>query len=177
MSGPWPHAQPPRPGGAGDALCVLPPLGRMDSAQWRVLADVAASGGGELRVTPWRSVILPWGEAPWPADAGARIRAAGLVTAADSPWRSVTACTGKPGCAKSLADVRADARAVVTGSAGELPVHWSGCARRCGHPRGTAWVDLVATPDGYELNGRPTPYDRLAAALTAARTTTTPASQ
>ncbi|MFJ3883176.1 cobalamin biosynthesis protein CobG [Streptomyces sp. NPDC090077] len=172
-----PYAPPPRPGVHGDALCVLPPLGRPDSAQWRLLAEVADTAGGELRVTPWRSVVLP---GPDPGDGRALLAAAGLVTGPDSPWLSVTACTGRPGCAKSLADVRADARAVVREGrtdAAALPVHWSGCARRCGHPRGTAWADLVATPDGYELDGRPTPFADLAAALTAARTTTTPASQ
>ncbi|WP_405982970.1 cobalamin biosynthesis protein CobG [Streptomyces sp. NBC_00158] len=175
----WPYAEPARPGVHGDALCVLPPLGRLGSAQWRLLAEVAEAAGGGLRVTPWRSVVLPGAGTPGPVDGAARLAEAGLVTRPGEPWQTVTACTGKPGCAKSLADVRADARAVVTkdGAAVALPVHWSGCARRCGHPRGTAWLDLVATPDGYELDGRPTPFADLAAALTAARTTTTPASQ
>ncbi|ARE73896.1 precorrin-3B synthase [Streptomyces sp. Sge12] len=172
----WPYAPAPRPPGAGTraraTLCVLPPLGRVDSAQWRVLAQVAQEGGGELRVTPWRSVILPSVK----GDAPARIEDAGLVVAPDSPWETVTACTGRPGCAKSLADVRADARAVVDRARGPLPVHWSGCERRCGHPRGTAWVDLVATGTGYRITapGRPVRHDvrppELAAALADART-------
>ncbi|MCF3184755.1 hypothetical protein IPZ70_33175 [Streptomyces polychromogenes] len=166
----WPYAEPPRPWGEyGAGLCVLPPLGRLSSAQWRVLAEAAGGADGELRLTPWRSVILPRAA----AGAAGRVEAAGLAVRPGSPWLSVTACTGRPGCAKSLADVRADARAVVAQSAGGLPVHWSGCARRCGHPRGTAWVDLVATPDGYELDGGPVPHADLAAALTAARTTPT----
>ncbi|MEW2416322.1 precorrin-3B synthase [Streptomyces sp. NPDC046866] len=190
----WPYAAPPAPrgpGGAGErtALCVLPPLGRLSSDQWRVLVQVADAGDGELRVTPWRSIVLPGASTRGPVDGYARIEAAGLVVAPDSPWQSVTACTGRPGCAKALADVRADARAVVEAAgptAGGLPVHWSGCARRCGHPRGTAWVDLVATPDGYELCApglpapAPVPHAGLAAALTAARrprTTTPPPTQ
>ncbi|MEV7525314.1 precorrin-3B synthase [Streptomyces sp. NPDC091371] len=178
----WPYAEPPRPWGPGlgntAPLCVLPPLGRLTVAQWRLLVQVAdRGGGGGLRVTPWRTVILPRASTRRPINGYARIRDAGLVVAPDDPWQSVTACTGKPGCAKSLADVRADARALVGESAGGLPVHWSGCARRCGHPRGAAWVDLVATVDGYELDGKPTPHAQLAAALTAARTTTPPASQ
>ncbi|MEV7546543.1 cobalamin biosynthesis protein CobG [Streptomyces sp. NPDC089915] len=170
----WPYAEPPRPWGEyGAGLCVLPPLGRLDSAQWRALAEAAGGADGELRVTPWRSVILPRAR----AGACESLEAAGLAVRPGSPWLSVTACTGRPGCAKSLADVRADARAVVAESAGGLPVHWSGCARRCGHPRGTAWVDLVATPEGYALDARPVPHADLAAALTAARrplTRTTP---
>ncbi|WP_327388436.1 MULTISPECIES: cobalamin biosynthesis protein CobG [unclassified Streptomyces] len=172
----WPYAAPPRPSGAGGhdgvALCVLPPLGRIDTAQWRVLVQVADEGSGELRVTPWRSVVLP-GAGTGGAD---RVERAGLVITPDGPWESVTACTGRPGCAKSRADVRADARAVADRARGPLPVHWSGCERRCGHPRGTVWVDLVATGSGYRLAapGRPVRDDvrpsELAAALADART-------
>ncbi|EFH31686.1 LOW QUALITY PROTEIN: cobalamin biosynthesis protein CobG,precorrin-3B synthase, partial [Streptomyces pristinaespiralis ATCC 25486] len=109
--------------------------------------------------------------------------AAGLVTDPASPWPGVGACTGRPGCAKSLADVRADATAHLAAGAGGLPVYWSGCERRCGHPRGT-WVDVVATGDGrYDVAvrgaGADVPPDRralpeLADALAAARTITTP---
>ncbi|MBT2543590.1 cobalamin biosynthesis protein CobG [Streptomyces sp. ISL-44] len=158
---PRPYAPPPAPGVHADALCVLIPLGRLATAQWRTLP-------GELRITPWRSIVVT----------GAPVVDAGLVTDPDDPWLSVTACTGKPGCAKSLADVRADARAVVvqTASRGALPVHWSGCERRCGHPRGAAWVDVVAAPGGYRVTapGRPARHDvpanELAAVLADART-------
>ncbi|MCX4783179.1 precorrin-3B synthase [Streptomyces sp. NBC_01264] len=180
----WPYAPPPRPWGpgAGDPapLCVLPPLGRLTSDQWRVLVGVAAAGeddgegDGELRITPWRSVVLPRASIRRPVDGYARLVAAGLSVAPDGPWESVTACTGQPGCAKALSDVRADARAVVEagraeGEAVGAPVHWSGCERRCGHPRGAAWVDLVATPDGYRLDGRPVPSHELAQAVADAR--------
>ncbi|WP_256356098.1 precorrin-3B synthase [Streptomyces sp. PKU-EA00015] len=147
-------------------------LGRMRVAQWRLLARTAETyGTGELRVTPWRGVVLPGVPGallPGLADAG-------LVTGPDSPWTGVGACTGRPGCAKSLADVRADATARIAAGAGGLPVYWSGCERRCGHPRG-AWVDVVATGDGrYDLTapGVPrhtVPLTRLADALAAART-------
>ncbi|MFD5149075.1 cobalamin biosynthesis protein CobG [Streptomyces sp. NPDC058401] len=187
----WPYAPPPRPWGPGTgdrtALCVLPPLGRLTADQWRVLVDVSGSGvgdgegadgegaDGELRITPWRSIVLPRASTRRPVDGYARLVAAGLSVAPDGPWESVTACTGRPGCAKALADVRADARAVVDADGGTpagpagAPVHWSGCERRCGHPRGTAWVDLVATPDGYRLDGRPVPSHELAQAVAEAR--------
>ncbi|MEU8772590.1 cobalamin biosynthesis protein CobG [Streptomyces sp. NPDC048606] len=180
----WPYAPPPKPWGAPagryGSLCVLPPLGRATSAQWRILAEAAADAPdtdgapGGLRVTPWRSVVVPRAG----SGAAARVEAAGLVLAPDDPWESVTACTGRPGCAKSLADVRADALDLVRAARGPLPVHWSGCPRRCGHPRGTAWVDALATPDGYELSvhGRRFPHHPdLATALAAARGTPAPA--
>ncbi|MET9229606.1 hypothetical protein [Lentzea sp. NPDC003310] len=104
------------------------PLGRLDAAQ---LPGVA------LRLTPWRSLVVPAGT-----------DTAGLITDPASPWHGVSACTGRPGCAKSLSDVRADARAWL-GTPHTLPVHWSGCARRCGRPAGEV-IEFVATGDGYE---------------------------
>lgn len=206
--------------GAPCALSVVAPLGRLTAAQWRQLAGVAAQDGtGELRVTPWRGVVLPLPvrstagrsadvrSAAGPAEggpstagpsasgqsdsglsggsAGERLRglgAAGLITGPSSPWLGVGACTGRPGCAKSHRDVRADAAAAVAESAatesaavteaavveaagteipvtegtvmeGALPVYWSGCERRCGHPRGD-WVDVVADEEGYTVRVR-----------------------
>ncbi|MER7025924.1 MULTISPECIES: precorrin-3B synthase [Streptomyces] len=135
------------------ALSVPAPLGRLTGAQWRLLARAAADGDGTLRLTPWRGVLVPGLTAP---TAAARLREcadAGLVTDPESPWYRLGACTGRPGCAKSLTDVRADASAVAAalGRATALPVQWSGCARRCGHPHG-AWIDVLATDGGYDVS-------------------------
>ncbi|MEV6396681.1 precorrin-3B synthase [Streptomyces sp. NPDC051907] len=146
-------------GPAGRSLSVLARLGRLTAAQWRTLAAVAAHDGtAELRVTPWRGIVLPGLTAAAAPPRLAELADAGLVTAAHDPWAGVGACTGRPGCAKSLTDVRADACAAVQAAteqpAGVLPVYWSGCERRCGHPQGTDWTDAVATPDGYEISVR-----------------------
>ncbi|WP_399460358.1 hypothetical protein [Streptomyces sp. WAC01526] len=146
------------------ALSVLAPLGRLSVAQWRLLTAVAAEdGAGALRLTPWRGVVIPGLSADTAAPRLRELSAAGLVTDPDSPWHRVGACTGRPGCAKSRTDVRADATAAVTAGApvpGEpgqrpalrrLPVYWSGCERRCGHPHG-AWVDVLATAEGYRVS-------------------------
>ncbi|CAM5394358.1 precorrin-3B synthase [Streptomyces spiroverticillatus] len=150
-----PHeAAAPAPGvvtGHTAALVVGAPLGRITAAQWRLLADTARrAGDNTLRLTPWRGVVVP-GVAPERAAALlAALSAAGLITGPDSPWSGVGACIGRPGCAKSLSDVRALAGAAV-GPVGALPVYWSGCARRCGHPHGDR-VDVVATPEGHEVS-------------------------
>ena len=130
------------------ALVVVVPLGRLTAAQ----ADLLAGTGPELVVTPWRSVVLP----DLPDDGAADgLTAAGLVLDPGSRWLRVSSCAGRPGCAKSLADVRADAAAAV--ASGTLPAdgarqHWAGCPRRCGRPRG-AVVDVVATGSGYRIGG------------------------
>ncbi|MFH8757417.1 precorrin-3B synthase [Streptomyces atroolivaceus] len=154
-------------------LSVGVPLGRLDPVQWRLL-----SGGGELRLTPWRGAVVT---GIGPGRAGLLLRAlseAGLITGPGSPWAGVGACIGRPGCAKSLSDVRAEAGAAV-GPAGRLPVYWSGCERRCGHPHGE-WIDVVATAGGHRIShvrgGRSAGSatvrddpDALAAAVAAAR--------
>lgn len=135
----------------GTALSVGIPLGRIAPAQWRSLTETARHrGAGELRLTPWRGVVVPGVERRQAARSLDELGATGLVVGPDSPWTGVGACIGRPGCAKSLADVRARAAASV-GGAGLLPVYWSGCERRCGHPRGE-WVDVVATPDGHRIS-------------------------
>jgi precorrin-3B synthase len=140
-------------------LVVTVPLGSLSREQAGVLAEV----GGEIRVTPWRSVVL----GGVGADAVGRLVAVGLVVEGDSAWNGVTACAGKPGCAKALADVRADAREVMARIPGRRAVHWSGCERRCGKPTG-GFVDLVALGKGYAIDGVPVD-DELTQAVAAAR--------
>ncbi|WP_179201838.1 precorrin-3B synthase [Streptomyces caniscabiei] len=146
----------PLPGAVGDALSVHVPLGRLTPLQWRELTALAATTPcRELRLTPWRGVVVPvpgLGEEQT-ADALARLAVTGLVTDPASPWPRVGACIGRPGCAKSLADVRADAigSLAAAGRAG-VPLYWSGCERRCGHPRGER-IDVVAVEGGgYALS-------------------------
>lgn len=129
------------------ALVAVVPLGRLSAEQADLLAGIADT---DLQVTPWRSVVVP--DLAGGAAAG-ELSAAGLVLDPGSPWLQVTACAGRPGCAKSLSDVRADAtRAVSTGllPGGGARQHWAGCERRCGRPAGGV-VDVVATPAGYRI--------------------------
>ncbi|WP_233625414.1 precorrin-3B synthase [Actinoplanes sp. ATCC 53533] len=126
------------------AVGALVPLGRLSDVQLKVLASAKA-----LVFTPWRGVILP-GLLPQAAESWvAALAGAGLEVAAGSRWAGVTACAGRPGCAKSLADVRADADAATVKGEG-LPVHWVGCARGCGSPAGPH-VRVEATGTGYEV--------------------------
>ena len=128
------------------------PLGSLRQEQASALAAVAALG--QIRVTPWRSVVVP-GLAD-AEDAETRLTAVGLVVEPESPWNGVTACAGRPGCARALADVRAEAwRMTPTMAPGHRAVHWSGCERRCGRPSGDH-VDVLAQPGGgYSIDGVP----------------------
>lgn len=151
----------------GHAIVLAAPLGRLTGDQADLLANLAGARG--LRITPWRSVIVAD-----VADAPSGLRRAasvGLGIDAGSPWRGVTSCAGRPGCAKALADVQSDAQAVAlaTASAGGSAVHWSGCERRCGRPTDTA-VDVLATPSGYLVNDASGRTHRVAAQTDEART-------
>jgi precorrin-3B synthase len=129
------------------AAGAIVPLGRLTGVPAKVLAEAS-----RLVLTTARGVVLP-DQAPEAADGWlAALAAAGLAVEADSRWTGVTACAGRPGCAKSLADVRADALDVARHSDG-LPVHWVGCPRGCGSPAGPH-VRVEATADGYVVRDR-----------------------
>ncbi len=130
------------------AVGALVPLGRLGGKALRLLA-----GARRLVVTPGRGVIVP-DLTPEAARRWAHALAeAGLPVEPTSRWAGVTACAGRPGCAKSLADVRADADSTST-FAGGLPVHWIGCARGCGSPS-DPHVRVEATPTGYAVTRQP----------------------
>ncbi|WP_407688861.1 precorrin-3B synthase [Mycobacterium sp. HUMS_1102779] len=120
------------------------PLGVLPARVAEYLVAVQAP----LVVTPWRSLLLcDLDEAV--ADAAVRVLAPlGLVFDENSPWLTVSACTGSPGCAHSVTDVRADAARSLDPDS-TVHRHFVGCERACGSP--LAGEVLVATGDGYRL--------------------------
>ena len=131
------------------ALIGIVPLGRVGADQADLLARLTA----EVQLTPWRSIVVPDLAEDAVDDAAVDLFRSGMVFDEESPWLRVTTCAGRPGCAKSLADVRADAVTAVsirTLPAGGARQHWAGCERRCGRPQGGV-VDVVATPTGYDI--------------------------
>lgn len=135
----------------GTAVGAAPLLGELSAAQLRRLAQLAPAA----LVTPWRTVLLPEPVGN-PADALARLAGAGLLVDPHDPALRVSACVGRPGCATALADVRADACALIEAAGGlehGRRVHVAGCARRCGAPRGVH-TDVVAVEGGgYQVDG------------------------
>ncbi|OBF94745.1 precorrin-3B synthase [Mycobacterium sp. 852002-51152_SCH6134967] len=124
------------------ALGAAVPLGVLPARTAEFLAAI----GAPMVITPWRSVLV-FDLVEDVADVALRVLAPlGLVFDENSPWLSVSACTGRPGCEHSLADVRADAAAAVAQPAAGHR-HFVGCDRACGSPP-TGEV-LVATGDGY----------------------------
>ncbi len=125
---------------------VFPLFGLLSAARLRLLATCS----GELVVTPWRSVVLP--------GAGRRELAGFGLPVVEN---GISACIGSPGCAKSAADVRSDARRL---SATGVRAHFAGCERRCGRPKGEH-ADVLAVQGGYRVDGVFVPLDRLATTM------------
>lgn len=127
------------------ALGAAAPLGVLDAEVVRYLAAVDAP----MAITPWRSVLLFDLDAAV-ADVALRVLAPKeLIFDENSPWLSVSACTGSPGCERSAADVRADAAAAALDPAATaVHRHFVGCERACGSP--VHGEVLIATGDGYQ---------------------------
>jgi precorrin-3B synthase len=115
----------------GRGMCLAPLFGQLTAEQLRSLRSDAV-------VTPWRSVVVP------------EYRPELAALSSDT---AVSACIGRPGCAKARADVRADARRVTARA------HFSGCERRCGKPRDA--LDVVAADGGYLVEGAWVPVESL----------------
>lgn len=130
-------------GVVGGAVVAGVRLGSAPAASWREVAGLAT----DIRLTPWRSVVLA---DPTDQDAAADALAAlGFLLDDADPLAPVTACIGRPRCGRALADVRADAPGLAVARPG-VRLHVSGCERRCGHPSGPH-LEAVATATGDYL--------------------------
>jgi precorrin-3B synthase len=118
---------------------AAPVLGRLGpQAVAGVAAAVERHGGDVVRLTPWRSLLVPDVAAERATSLARELAALGLVVDPADPAASVVACVGSAGCSAGAADTLADAHEVVdrrrtAGSwpAGAASVHVSGCAKRC----------------------------------------------
>jgi precorrin-3B synthase len=137
------------------------PLGRITASALHAVADAAdAVGAADLRISPWRQLIVTGVGA---ADAHAvvhELEALGLVVDPAHPAGAVVACVGSRGCASGFTDTLADAEALIAQLADEpacarpRSVHVSGCEKGCAYP-GRADVSLVAVAGGAYALHRP----------------------
>ncbi|MGR3525237.1 MAG: precorrin-3B synthase [Paracoccaceae bacterium] len=127
----------PAPGLVAQGALVGFAFGQMQADTLTALAAL-----GDLRVTPWRMLLVE----------GLRVLPdiAGLIVTPDDPLRRVVACTGAPGCLQAHGPVRDLARKLAPQLAEGQLLHVSGCAKGCAHPT-RADVTLVASPQGFDL--------------------------
>jgi precorrin-3B synthase len=143
---------------------AVPTLGRIDSAQLHALAALAQAYDGELRFTPWQSILLvniAEGAAPRLAR---ELQNVGLCCDPRSVLAHTIACSGATGCAKGLADTKNDARQLsellqrridTHPGASALPsVHLTGCERSCAAAHRADFTLLAQAPGRYVLYRR-----------------------
>lgn len=169
-------AEPPHPtllpGGEKEQAPVMVtafPFGRLTAATLAALASACT----EIRITPWRALLLV---AP-SAEAECIAEARGAILSHTDRRLKLTACSGAGGCDVGTTDTHATALAIAE-RAGPLldpvrMVHVSGCAKGCAHPA-IADVTLTARDGVYDvaLNAKPgdaSPYTGLSPADAVAR--------
>jgi precorrin-3B synthase len=145
-----------------------PLLGRLTAAVAVGLAELAERmGTTDVRLTPWRTVLLAGIPSADTRAAARELDGLGLTTDATDPTLRVTACAGSSGCTEGRADTQADGRRLVEllrERPGANVVHLAGCPKRCGNGRPEATLvsdqakgryDLVEwTPSGEVLVAR-----------------------
>jgi precorrin-3B synthase len=139
------------------------PLGRLTSQQAQRLSESATESGGDLRLAPWRGVVLGAIPLGCSAAVAAQLNSVGLYLDGRSGFQGIAACAGLTGCEASLADVRTDAASLARHLAGRtvLPgwtANFSGCEKQCAMRKG-ATVELIGTQSGYllRIDGQPMP--------------------
>jgi precorrin-3B synthase len=140
-----------------DRVNIIPsvPLGRLTVEQGEYLAKTAADVEADLRLAPWRGIVL--GSIPMAGadEIVARLQSLGLFCDGEDGFRGIAACSGNTGCDASLADVRGDAASLAQLLAG-LPkpsgwtVNLSGCEKQCARRHG-ATAEMIAEASGYTL--------------------------
>lgn len=127
----------------GHGAVIGAPLGRIDAAAMLALA-MQLPPGAEIRVTPWRSLLLD-------AESPPALDAAHWITQPDDQRLRVSACTGAPRCAQG----HAPAQALALAWAGAVPrhqhLHVSGCAKFCALSADATALVLASRDD----QGRP----------------------
>jgi precorrin-3B synthase len=130
-------------------------FGRLDAN----MLDAAARGAeifsaGEVRLTPWRALILPRVQEQQAGAIRAYFAAHGFIVDPEDARLAIAACGGASTCERGTTDTRADALALMlfarrfrkTGVA----LHVSGCAKGCAR-RAAAPVTLIAHEGLYDL--------------------------
>lgn len=120
-------AEPIAPGAHAQGWLLGAPLGRMDAqAMYRLAKSLPAHT--ELRVTPWRSLLLMSEDAQAHI---ARLEAEHWITQCSDARLRVSACTGSPRCTQAHIPAQAMALQLASHVPERGHLHVSGCAKFC----------------------------------------------
>ena len=145
--------------GGGVAIGVGLPFGRTSASNLQYLTEQAAkSGATELRLTPWRAVLVPCRSEEGAAHLVQSLPFDAFILDSNDPRRRVAACVGAPACQHATTSVRQDAGRLAQLTTDTLFLHLSGCAKVCAHQR-PAPVTLVGNNGRYDLIRDGAPLD------------------
>ena len=134
------------------AVGAAVPLGRLDAGMLSAVAQLAMDqGDGSLRLTPWQSLMLPNVPVERGPDVLNALQAAGLIGSVEEPLAHIVACTGSAGCAKGLADTKADGRLLAASLHESQAAHLTGCRRSCAAAHVAPVTLLAVSPGRYDL--------------------------
>ncbi|MGH6801714.1 MAG: hypothetical protein ACRECZ_09935, partial [Methylocella sp.] len=130
-------------------------FGRLDANMLDAAARAAEIfGTGEIRLTPWRALIVPFVRAAEACAIRAYFAAHGFIVYRGDARLAIAACGGASTCERGTTDTRSDALALMhfarrfreTGVA----LHVSGCAKGCARQAATPFT-VIAHAGRYNL--------------------------
>ncbi len=130
-------------------------FGQLNANMLDALALAAEKfGGGEIRLTPWRAVIVPHVKVAQDAALRAYFKAHDFIVDRQDPRLAIAACGGMDACERGTTKTHTDALELMfvarqLRSAG-IALHVSGCAKLCARHAATPYT-LIARDSRYTL--------------------------
>jgi precorrin-3B synthase len=152
----WAHVFGAQRCGAVTYAGVGAPFGRWRASELAAVAEFAQSAGpGELRLTPWRALLIITPDEDAARHVVLRAQDHDLITSADDQRLAVIACPGAPECPQALAETRAHVMDLAPlarkiGGDDGVGLHLSGCAKGCARQSASP-ITLLACADGFDL--------------------------
>jgi precorrin-3B synthase len=134
---------------------VALPFGRLSGAALADLASLASSSGAtELRLTPWRAIIIAGVSSRCAESIAADLQGSRFILRGNDPRLYVAGCPGAPACRSATTPVQQDADRFIELFSQLAPatiaLHVSGCAKGCAHSSSTPFT-LVGNAGLYDL--------------------------
>lgn len=135
-------AGPLRPGTPNpQGLLIGAPLGRVDAPAMQKLA-AGLPAHSEIRVTPWKSLLVLHEESPAPVPLR---HASQWITRPTDMRLRVSACTGAPGCPQAHIPAQSMALQIADWLLADQHLHISGCAKLCALPADATHIVFAGT--------------------------------
>ncbi len=139
------------------------PFGRLTADMLDAAAGAAQSfAAGDVRLTPWRALLLPHVDAAREGDFRRHFTAANFIVAREDPRLAIAACGGASACERATTSTRDDALRLAPIakrlSGAGVALHVSGCAKGCARSRASPFT-LVGDAGLYDLVIDGAPFD------------------